>query len=73
MADLDAQISAVQADRKKQEELVALGGAGEFDSDLYTKDKFGGYENSIAVTEEEEADHDEREQTLAKCVLPLLP
>eukprot|EP00240_Pyramimonas_obovata_P000041 CAMPEP_0118921466 /NCGR_PEP_ID=MMETSP1169-20130426/734_1 /TAXON_ID=36882 /ORGANISM="Pyramimonas obovata, Strain CCMP722" /LENGTH=1306 /DNA_ID=CAMNT_0006862191 /DNA_START=153 /DNA_END=4073 /DNA_ORIENTATION=- len=66
MADLDAQISAVQADRKKQEELVALGGAGEFDSDLYTQDKFGGYENSIAVTEEEEGDHDEREQMVAK-------
>eukprot|EP00976_Prorocentrum_cordatum_P074993 1181737-Prorocentrum_minimum.AAC.5 len=71
MSDLDAQISAVQADRKKQEELVALGGASEFDSDLYTQDKFGGYENSIAVTEEE-GDHDEREQNLAKCVFTLI-
>jgi hypothetical protein len=70
--DLDDEIQAVQADRQKKEAQTAMGGEGEFDSDLYTKDKLGDYVNEIAV-DDDEADHDEREQNLAKCVLGSFP
>jgi len=63
--DLDDEIQAVQTDRQKKEAQNAMGGEGEFDSDLYTKDKLGDYVNEIAV-DDDEADHDEREQNLAK-------
>mmetsp|Transcript_47675 Transcript_47675/g.91031 ORF Transcript_47675/g.91031 Transcript_47675/m.91031 type:complete len:1376 (-) Transcript_47675:178-4305(-) len=66
-ANIDAEINAVQAERaRKEAELMALGSTGEFDTDLYTQDRFGGYEQSIAVDEDEADAADEREQSLAK-------
>ena len=66
--DMDAEIAAVQADRKKKEgDLVALGGQAEFDKELYGTGGQG-FDTSIAVDDGAAEDIvDEREALVAKC------
>lgn len=67
--DIDDEIAQAQAERqKKEEEMVALGGAqsGVFDTNLYTSNKFEGFDSSIAVDEEGDAGQDERAEGMAR-------
>jgi hypothetical protein len=68
---LDDEIAAVQAEKKRREaELLARG--AEDDDLLGAADKYGGFETSIAVDEDDQG-VDEREQGLAAYAPPPSP
>jgi hypothetical protein len=68
---LDDEIAAVQAEKKRREaELLARG--AEDDDLLGAADKYGGFETSIAVDEDDQG-VDEREQGLAAYAPPPPP
>nr|GMD46469.1 splicing factor 3B subunit 1 [Ipomoea batatas] len=52
---MDDEIQKTQEERKKMEQQIASLSAVTFDTDLYSADRFEGYEKSIPVNDEEDA------------------